>query len=209
MVTNTNRTFGTMNHLDETLLQTLSKVYALLNGSSRILWGFIFDRVNFRILYFVLIVNYIVCTFSYYFCGKNGIAFFVVNCFASLSFAGNATIINPVLIHYFGIKNSVIISGMYNFVYGIVGLISPILCKFVIKTVDDFLILYLTSGCFSLLSFTAFFLMNSEPYKYTWRSKLEVEQEERLKKQQEDEEIGRMSLDPLINNASISITDKQ
>lgn len=193
-----------MNHIDEKLLQTLSKVYALLNGSSRILWGIILDRVSFKILFGALIVNYILCSFSYFYCGKDGITFFIVNCFVSLSFSGNATIINPVLIYYFGIKNSVIISGMYNYAYGIVGLISPLLCKFVIKRVDDFLILYLTSGCFALISFGAFCLLKKEPYKYTWRSKLEQEQEqeERIKKQKEEEIVDKVSLSPLINNTS-------
>lgn len=196
LVTNTNRTFGSLNEIDETLLQTLSKVYALMNGILRIGWGILYDKVNFRILYCIIIVNYIVCIFSYYFCGQNGIAFFIVNCMTAISFSGNSTLFGPIVIHYFGIKNSIILSGFYYYVNGVVGLISPIICKFFVKNPSDFLIIYIIGGCFSITSFISFCFMKRDAYNYTWKSKSEQEEEIRNGKK----EIGKIPNNQLIGD---------
>lgn len=192
LITSTNRTFGTINRIDETLLQTLSKVFALLNGSTRILWGIIFDKVSFTILYSIILVNYLFCSFGYYYSGQNGIAYFIVNCFVCLSFSGQNTIFNPTIIYYFGVKNSAIIAGMYNLLNGVTVLINPILCKFVVNQKEDYLIVYLIGGSFSLIAAVCFFVMKKQAYVYTWKSKTE---EEQIRQSQinNDERISKVS----------------
>ena len=49
MVTNTNRSFGQLNTLNEGLLSTLSKTFSLINGGGRILWGILFDKFGFTV----------------------------------------------------------------------------------------------------------------------------------------------------------------
>lgn len=206
MITYTNRTFGTVNHIDETLLQILSKVFALLNGSLRILWGFIYDKVAFTVLYIAIITNYSLCSFCFFFSAQNGIAYFIVNVLVSLSFSGQNTIFNPTITYYFGVKNSAIIAGMYNLINGITVLINPILCKFVVKTKDDFLIVYLIGGSFSLIAFIAFCIMKKEAYVYSWKG-LTEENQSHKKKNEIEERLSDTNL--IINNSRVTNQEKK
>ena len=50
LLTNTYRPFGVSMHLNELGIQSLSKIYTLLNTFSRILWGLLFDKFGFKYL---------------------------------------------------------------------------------------------------------------------------------------------------------------
>ena len=67
LLSNTYRTFGEVSFINEKgsedenakmkgYLQTLSKVFTLLNTFSRLIWGFIADRVRFKILYPIICI---------------------------------------------------------------------------------------------------------------------------------------------------------
>jgi hypothetical protein len=60
MITNTNRSFGEKNGLDLSLLTLISKGYPLLNGSMRLVWGILFDKIGFKPLYYTIAISEVI-----------------------------------------------------------------------------------------------------------------------------------------------------
>ena len=157
LLTNTYRSFGETSFINNKSsgdenekmkknLKALSKVFTLLNTFSRILWGFIADRVRFKILYPIVCIVQIICGATIYFSAGNIVAYFIVTNLAVLSFAGHV-ILFPNLIHTkFGVDKSVYLLGICGIFTGIAALIGPILSIFVLKEKKDYLILYLVGA---------------------------------------------------------------
>ena len=161
LLTNTYRTFGEISFINEKeknssnmkgYLKTLSKVFTLLNTFSRILWGFISDRVRFKIIYPFICIFQIICGSTIYFSTGHIAAYFIIANLGALSFAGHVVLF-PNLIHIkFGVDKSVYLLGICGIFSGIASLIGPFLTLFVLKEKKDYLIIYLVGGAPSIVS---------------------------------------------------------
>lgn len=152
--------------LDEKILQTLSKVYSLINGSMRLIWGFVYDKLDKKKIYSVIMAIHMICAFGYYFSGQNEISYFIVNCLTAVSYSGHTTMYSPLVLYYFGVKNSILLLGIVGMTQGVNGLVAPVICKFSIKQRSHFLVLYLIGGSFVLCAIIALFLLPKEKYEY-------------------------------------------
>ena len=124
-------------------MHTLSKVYTLLKTFSRLLWGIICDKFKFKIPYLI--------------------TYFIVVCFAVLSYAGHI-ILFPNLIHTkFGVENSVILLGICGIFAGISSLIGPILTYF-INDLENYLITYLLGVAPSVVSLILTIIIKTESF---------------------------------------------
>jgi OFA family oxalate/formate antiporter-like MFS transporter len=143
LLTNTYRNFGSIKLKGyEAALQYLSKAFTLLNTFSRLVWGFIFDKIGFKILYIIACVNQLVCGGFIYMASNNIVTYFIVVCFGVLSYAGHIILFPNLIHHKFGVDNSVVILGICGIFGGISALIGPILTTN-IKDPKDYLMTYL------------------------------------------------------------------
>jgi hypothetical protein len=137
---NTTRAFGSLRGIDEDKLQLMSKICGLLNGVFRLTWGLIYEWLGFRIPYTIICCIQIFCSATFYFAGKNFYLYLIDNIIENIGFSGHGTIAPPLIATIFGIKNSVKLIGITGYYLGAAGYVIPIIGKFKIKKLEDYLI---------------------------------------------------------------------
>ena len=165
--TNTCRSFGSLNKINETYLQTMSKVCSFLNGLFRIAWGFVFDCLGFKIPYLIVVINQIVVSSSFYFSARNEYLYFAANLLENVTFSGHGTIAPPLVTQIFGMKNAIILIGITGYYIGSCGFVGALIAKFIIKKPEDYLIVYLIGAAFAVMSFIITIFMNGDKFPYT------------------------------------------
>ena len=165
LLTNTYRPFGTAMKLNEFGIQTLSKVYTLLNTSSRILWGLLYDKFGFKYPYFFVCINQIACSSLIYFSAKNIYTYFLCCCFGVLSFSGHIILFPNLITKKFGIDNSVTLLGVCGILGGSTCLLGPVLTSSIIKENSDYLKTYLIAGSTTIVSLILTFVVKIEKMK--------------------------------------------
>ena len=165
--TNTCRSFGSLNKINETYLQTMSKVCSFLNGLFRIAWGFVFDCLGFKIPYLIVVINQIVVSSSFYFSARNEYLYFAANLLENVTFSGHGTIAPPLVTQIFGMKNAIILIGITGYYIGSCGFVGALIAKFIIKKPEDYLIVYLIGAAFAVMSLIITIFMNGDKFPYT------------------------------------------
>lgn len=165
-LTNTYRLFGTVMFIKEpenrqekidkakinTNLQNLSKVFTLLNTFSRLIWGYLSDKIRFKILYTIVCINQLICGSLLYISANYMFTYYIVVNFGVLSFSGHV-ILFPTLIHTkFGVENSVYLLGICGIFIGIAAFIGPVITSFVLKKSRDYLIVYIAGVAPTIIS---------------------------------------------------------
>ena len=103
------------------------------------MWGFLFDKFDFKYLYCIVLINQLIMSGSYYFSAENKYLFFVTTCFEVISLAGHATLFPPMMGRFFLLKNSVSLLGISGCFNAMSSLAGPILTKLIIKTTSDYI----------------------------------------------------------------------
>ena len=164
LLTNTYRVFGELSFIKNTpesysndekmkkYLKALSKVFTLANAVGRLIWGFISDKVGFKILYSIVCIIQIICGATIYFAANNIAAYFIVTNVGILGYAGHVTLFPGLINTMFGIEKSLYLIGICGFFNGIAALIGPILTIFVLKEKKDYLVVYLVCAAPSIVS---------------------------------------------------------
>ena len=165
LLTNTYRAFGLSMELDEFGIQSLSKVFTLLNTFSRIIWGIIYDKFGFKYPYIIVCINQIICSSLIYISSKNIYTFFIVCCFGVLSFSGHIILFPNLITKKFGIDNLVILMGICGLIAGFTCLLGPILTSQIIKNNKDYLKTYLITGSTTIVSLILTFIIQMEKMK--------------------------------------------
>lgn len=165
-LTNTYRLFGNVMFIEEpkarkekideiklnTNLQNLSKVFTLLNTFSRLVWGYLSDKIRFKILYSIVCINQLICGSLIYISANYMLTYYLVVNFGVLSFSGHV-ILFPTLIHTkFGVENSVYLLGICGIFVGTAALIGPVITTFVLKKPSDYLIVYIAGVAPTIIS---------------------------------------------------------
>lgn len=163
MATNTNRAFGQMNMLDEGILSAASKMSSLLNGGSRLMWGFLFDKFGFKKPFMVLVIVEIVVSGMFYFVGTNTVLYFLMVSLTALILAGVICLTTPLYPKIFGLKNGPFVNGICIALYGFSCLLGPIVAKFIIKKKSDYKVLYLSGMVFACIGLLLTMKFNEEP----------------------------------------------
>jgi MFS family permease len=185
LLTNTYRNFGSIKLKGyEAALQYLSKAFTLLNTFSRLVWGFIFDKIGFKILYIIACVNQLVCGGFIYMASNNIVTYFIVVCFGVLSYAGHIILFPNLIHHKFGVDNSVVILGICGIFGGISALIGPILTQSVGKDgkVENYLMIYLIGVSPTIVSLLITCFIKDEKLQKSKNIKL-VDEEDALMKE--------------------------
>ena len=170
---NTTRSFGSLRGIDEDKLQLMSKICGLLNGIFRLTWGVIYECLGFRIPYTIICCIQIFCSATFYFAGKNFYLYLIDNIIENIGFSGHGTIAPPLIATIFGIKNSVKLIGITGYYLGAAGYVLPIIGKFKIKKLEDFLIVYLIGTGFSIVALIICVTLSVEKFVYNQEVKIQ------------------------------------
>ena len=87
-ITNTFRSFGEQCLMPEYFLSNLTKTYSILNGLSRLIWGFLFDKFSFKYLYSVCMITQVFVSSFIFFSVKYKFLFFLLLCLQSIVVSG-------------------------------------------------------------------------------------------------------------------------
>ena len=165
LLTNTYRTFGNAKELDELGMQTLSKIYTLLNTFSRLLWGLLYDKFGFKNPYRFVCINQIICSSLIYLSANNIYTYFICCCFGVLSFSGHIILFPNLITKKFGIDHSVTLLGVCGILGGTTCLLGPVLTSIIIKKESDYLITYVIAGSTTIVSLILTFIIKIERMK--------------------------------------------
>lgn len=165
LLTNTYRPFGLSMKLNELGIQSLSKVFTLLNTFSRIVWGLIYDKFGFKYPYMFVCINQITCSSLIYFSAKNIYTYFICCCFGVLSFSGHIILFPNLIAKKFGVSNSVTLMGVCGLLGGSTCLLGPVLTSSIIKENSDYLKTYLIAGSTTIVSLILIFIVKIEKMK--------------------------------------------
>ena len=166
MITNTNRSFGQINNLDENFLSFLSKTYSIINGISRIVWGILFDYFPFKKLMYYLLSLEIFISFTVYYIGEYKYLYFIYIIVSGVLFAGIIVIVMPLYNKIYGEKYSSKIYGIAMGIYGFSCLLGPIVSKVVIKEKEDYKYVYFSGTLFSIISLINVMKFDLKEFKY-------------------------------------------
>ncbi len=165
-VVNTNRTFAQLNQVDEKILSTLAKVYAILNGFSRLIWGILFDKCTFKVLYSMCVISQIVIGVSLYYIVHYPYVFFVTVLSQAIILSGNVSLIMTTYSKIYGIKNFVIIFSTANIMGGISTILGPIIIKLIIKSKEDYKTLYWGGAVICIICLITLIFFDEKKFEY-------------------------------------------
>lgn len=164
--TNTSRAFGTR-LLEEKDLQTMSKVCGLLNGVFRILWGFVYDALGFKIPYTIVTTLQIIVSASFYSSRNYLWSYYITNILENVVFSGHGSIAPPIISKIFGMKNTVTLIGITGYYIGTAGFIGALIGKLIIEEDSDFLTVYLIGCGFAVMGFAICLITKEDRFQYT------------------------------------------
>ena len=148
----------------------MSKVCTFLNTLFRIVWGFIYDALGFKIPYTIVTSTQIVVSATFYFSVKYLWSYYITNILENAVFAGHGTIAPPIVSKIFGMKNTVTLIGITGYYIGTAGFVGALIGKFVIGGDDnddsDFLIVYLIGCGFAIMGFIICLITKEDKFEY-------------------------------------------
>jgi MFS family permease len=169
LITNTYRILGNRKNVGQQPLYLIGILFGLVNGGTRFIWGYLMDKLNFKILMIIIsIIEFIICGTIYFFADQP-VIFVIENLLVACCLSGTFTTITPLFNKVF--KNlGAEMYGLTGFFIGLASFMGPILTKIFIKEDSDYLIIYSIGGAFCVIKFIAL-LFFDENKEYVFRSK--------------------------------------
>jgi OFA family oxalate/formate antiporter-like MFS transporter len=165
-VTNTFRSFGEQCLMPEYFLSILTKTYSILNGLSRLIWGFLFDKFSFKYLYSVCMLTQVFVSSFIFFSVKYQFLFFLLLCLQSIVVSGKISLNITMFTKVYGIKHFSFIYSISTAVGGFCHLLGPIIIKIVVKNVEDYEKLFIGGGICCVILEIILINFSEEPFKY-------------------------------------------
>jgi len=165
-VTNTFRSFGEQCLMPEYFLSNLTKTYSILNGLSRLIWGFLFDKFSFKYLYSACMITQVFVSSFIFFSVKYQILFFLLLCLQSIVVSGKISLNITMFTKVYGIKHFSFIYSVSTALGGFCHLLGPIIIKIVVKDVKDYEKLFIGGGICCIILEIILINFSEEPFKY-------------------------------------------
>ena len=179
-VINTYRSFAQQCLMEEHLLSNLTKTYSMLNGFSRLIWGYLFDKFSFKCLYSICMITQSIVGSILYNSVRYPNLFFFLICFQSLVVSGKISLNVTMFTKIHGIKYFGLIYSVSTAIGAICHLLEPFIIKIFVKKLEDYKILYI-GGSFGAI-FCIIILLNFSEEKFKFKnSEKENENEKELK----------------------------
>lgn len=127
---------------------------------SNLLFGFLFDYSNFKILMYIITFFEIFISASFYFFVKNDYIFFLYIILLLICIGGTFSVLVPEFNKIFGIYHGAEIFGITGIWIGIGKLIGPLITKYILEKNKHYAIAFLAGGslCVIKLGILIFFI---------------------------------------------------
>ena len=165
-ITSTYRSFAQQCFMDEHLLSILTKTYSILSGFSRLFWGILFDKFNFKSLYSICIITQIFVNSILFYSVNFPYAFFFLLCFQSLAISGKISLNVTMFIKVYGIKYFGFIYSVFTAIGSFAHLLGPFIIKIVVKNTNDYKNLYIGGTFFSIMALIILFCFSEKKFEY-------------------------------------------
>ena len=179
-IINTYRSFAQQCFMDEYLLSILTKIYSILNGLSRLIWGILFDKFTFKCLYGICIITQIIVDSILFYSVKFPFIFFFLLCFQSIIISGKISLNVTMFIKVYGINYFGFIYTVFTAIGSFTHLLGPFIIKIIVKNTDDYKILYFGGAFFSFIALIILFCFSEKKFEYKNNNYNEKELEEKL-----------------------------
>ena len=168
---NTWRPIGIYYKINTYYLQLTTALFSITGCISSIIFGLIGDRIQFRILFvlFALCITFVSFCFPISF--NNDIFFIFEVLIMAFILRGYNIIIDPHIMKVYGIENSIEIGGIIRSSGGINEILSVIFAFYLENNYSGnknyvYKLMYIISGCFSLVSLVLGLFENDEKFDY-------------------------------------------
>jgi MFS family permease len=175
-ISNTYRSFGEQSLMEEHFLTIITKIYSILNGISRLMWGYLFDKFTFKCLFSICIIVQIIIGSLLYFSTHYPILFLLLICFESFV-SGKISLNVTMYTKLYGIKYFGFIYSVSTAIGGFTHLLGPSIIKIVVKNVEDYKKLFIGGSIACFVSLIILIRFSEKPFKY----KIKEENEKELK----------------------------
>lgn len=181
-ITNTYRTYGQQRLIDEKYLSYLTKVRSILNGVSRFIWGALFDKFKFKILYGICISFQIFVGFILPFSVNYPSLFFITLCLQSIIISGKLSLTVSIFTRIYGINNFSIVYSFASVIGGCCNMLAPLLIKLIFDDIKEYNKLYY--GWSILCFFCLVILLFFSEKKFEFKTQNELSGEEGIELQE-------------------------
>ena len=167
MVSNCYRDFGNRNEVDQDYIFVLGILFGIVNGSCRLMWGYLMDRFGFKPLMLTISFIEISIATSFYFIVKINILYFICVLLIALCIGGHFSMLAPLFNKVYGVAICPQTYGICGFFIGLANLTGPLLCAFFLEEKSDFLVAFLIAGSFIIIKIVCLILFDeSEKYNF-------------------------------------------
>lgn len=142
----------------------MSFVFAFLNGSSRFIWGLLFDKFNFKTLISINFCIQIIVSISISFISSNVYVYILENWLIAICISGCFTLLPPIFNKTFG-KNGASVFGFSGVLCGLSSFLGPVISKLFLKEKIHYMILYISSSSLSIISLVTVFFFKEESFR--------------------------------------------
>ena len=160
LISNSYRDFGNKNSVDQNYIFVLGITFGLVNGSSRMLWGYLMDKFGFKPLMLIISFIEIIIAASFYFIVKIHILYFIFVLLISLCLGGHFSMLAPLFNKVYGVSIGPQIYGICGIFIGLANLTGPLLCAFFLKEKTDFLFAFLIAGSLVIIKMICLFIFD-------------------------------------------------
>ena len=176
-ITNTYRSFAQQYLMEEHFLSNLTKTYSILNGISRLIWGYLFDKYSFKCLYSICIITQTIVSSLLFNSVYYPILFFFLLCVQSVVVSGKISLNVTMFTKIYGIKYFGFIYSISTAIGGFSHLLGPLIIEILVKKVDDYKKLFIGGSIGCLFSFIVLLYFSEEKFKYKINEKDDNEKE--------------------------------
>ena len=175
LISNCWRDFGNKSDLDQDPLYYLGVLFGIVNGSSRFLWGYLMDKLGFRILMLIITGIEIFISATLYFSVNVPLLYIISVLFISACIGGHFSILSPEFNKIFGFERGPEMYGLTGNFIGIASMCGPLMANFLLDEKSDFLKVFLIGGILCLDKFIVLFCFDeNEPFKLNKMIKVDM-----------------------------------
>ena len=128
-ISNTYRSFAQQCLMEEYFLSNLNRLYSILSGISRLIWGYLFDKFTFKSLYSICIITQAIVDSILYNSVHYPILFFFLVCFQGVMVSGKISLNVTMFTKVYGIKYFGFIYSVSTSLGGFCHLLGPFIIK--------------------------------------------------------------------------------
>ena len=171
LISNTNRILGNKKNVGQTALYLIGILFGLVNGTTRSLWGYLMDKIGFKILMFIISIIELFVSCTIYFFADNPLVFVIENILVACCLSGT-TLLIPLFHKIFGKEFGAELYGITGIFIGLASLAGPLLIKIIVKEDEDYLTVYIIGGALCFLKTIALICFKeNNPYIFEYKTR--------------------------------------